>query len=88
MNSEAREPYMFLLTEDWMKATPVWKEPTWFLRNISCFWLGEWDQLDLHQSPLPETSHAMRPTTTARPMVGANDLLSHFVEGADDSILQ
>lgn len=88
MNSEAREPYMFLLTEDWMKATPVWKEPTWFLRNISCFWLGEWDQLDLHQSPLPETSHAMRPTTTARPMVGANDLLSHFVEGTDDSILQ
>ena len=52
MNATARAPHMFLLTEDWLKAVPVWKEPYWFLRNITCFWLGDWDHVDLYDLPL------------------------------------
>ena len=87
MNSTAREPYMFLLTEDWMQAKPVWKEPSWFLRNISCFWLGECDLVDLHQFPAPAPCHTMRLNAATPPVVGAQDFLSHFVEGTDDSVL-
>lgn len=87
MNSTAREPYMFLLTEDWTQAKPIWKEPSWFLRNISCFWLGEWDSVDLHQFSEPALSHNTRLTAVTPSVVGAQDLLSHFVEGTDDSVL-
>ena len=88
MNSTAAEPYMFLLTEDWMQAQPIWKEPSWFLRNISCFWLGDWDQLDLHQLPHSAPGPTLGTIATARSVVAANELLSHFVEGTDESILQ
>lgn len=85
MNATAREPHMFLLTEDWLKAVPVWKEPSWFLRNITCFWLGEWDQVALYDLPVSTSCHAPCPPTPARPVVIARDLLSHFAEGTDET---
>ena len=85
MNATAPNPYMFLLTEDWSKPTPIWKEPSWFLRNITCFWLGDWDQLDFFQLDVTTMLPTMRPPDTGRRLIGASDLLSHFIEGTDDS---
>jgi len=85
MNATARAPHMFLLTEDWLKAVPVWKEPYWFLRNITCFWLGDWDHVDLYDLPLTDSHMSPRPPAAARPVVTARDLLSHFAEGTEDT---
>lgn len=82
MNDTAREPHMFLLTEDWLRAVTVWKEPQWFLRNITCFWLGDWDLVDLHRLPASFDS-TCKPPEPAKPVVHASDLLSHFADGTD-----
>ena len=84
MNATAREPHMFLLTEDWLKAVPVWKEPSWFLRNITCFWLGDWDQVALYQLPISTLISTACPPAPARPVATARDLLSHFAAGTDE----
>ena len=85
MNATASTPYMFLLTEDWMRATPVWKEPPWFIRNITCFWLGEWDQVALHELDMTQFMSTQRPPE-APTLVGASDLLSHFIDGTEEQI--
>ena len=85
MNATASTPYMFLLTEDWMWATPVWKEPPWFIRNITCFWLGEWDQVALHELDMTQFLSTQRPPE-APTLVGASDLLSHFIDGTEEQV--
>ena len=86
MNADTSHPYMFLLTDDWQKAVPVWKEPSWFLRNISCFWLGRCDQISLHDLRPDLNQFMLRPPEPTR-MLQASDLLSHFVEGTDENAM-
>ena len=45
------------------------------------------DSVDLHQFSEPALSHNTRLTAVTPSVVGAQDLLSHFVEGTDDSVL-
>jgi hypothetical protein len=84
MNATADQPYMFLLTDDWEQATPVWKEPAWFIRNISCFWLCDCDHMDLHDLPSGLLPHTTRPPDPASRPVGASELLSLFVDGTTE----
>ena len=82
MNAEAPDPYMFILTDDWVKATPIWKEPDWFHRNITCFWLCECQ----HMALLPLTPDWHQPKQSlpdSQRLVQASDLLSHFLHGTE-----
>jgi hypothetical protein len=81
MNAEAPNPYMFLLTDDWAPATPIWKEPFWFLRNITCFWLCECPHMALLSLPSDQLQQTQRPPDPVPRLVGASDFLSLFVEG-------
>lgn len=73
---------MFILTDDWVKATPIWKEPDWFHRNITCFWLCECQ----HMALLPLTPDWHQPKQSlpdSQRLVQASDLLSHFLHGTE-----
>ena len=81
MQATTANPHMFLLTDDWVPAVPVWKEPTWFTRNATCFWLCDFDHMSLHDLGV-HTAKTPRPPDPT-PRLGAQDLLSMFVDGTD-----
>ena len=83
MNAQARPPHMFLLTDDWVEAVPVWKEPTWFARNATCFWLCDMDHLQPFVMPDTTIAQVPRPPEPA-PRVGAAELLNFFVAGTEE----
>lgn len=84
MNAQAQPPHMFLLTDDWAAAVPIWKEPSWFTRNTTCFWLCDMDHLHPHvlENEAPIT---VPPPPAPVPRLGASELLSLFVAGTDDT---
>ena len=85
MRANTADPHMFLLTDDWVPAVPVWKEPPWFTRNATCFWLCDFDHMNLLDLDTASTCKApMPPAPPAR--LGAQDLLSMFVAGTDDCL--
>jgi len=81
MQSNTTNPHMFLLTDDWVPAVPVWKEPTWFTRNATCFWLCDFDHMSLHDLAAHTGQTPRPPDPNTR--LGAQDLLSMFVDGTD-----
>ena len=82
MNATASPPHMFLLTDDWERPEPIWKEPSWFHRSITCFWLCDCDRMDLMH--LPEDWPITQPRATlTTPPVSAADLLKLFVPGTE-----
>ena len=82
MNATASPPHMFLLTDDWERPEPIWKEPIWFHRSITCFWLCDCDGMDLLH--LPEDWPITQPMATpTAPTVSAADLLKLFVPGTE-----
>jgi len=83
MNAQAKLPHMFLLTDDWVEAIPVWKEPTWFTRNVTCFWLCDMERLLPLALPEAPPMQAPRPPEPT-PRVGAADFLKFFVDGTDE----
>ena len=53
-----REPINFLITDDGKPPDSIWVEPSWFDKNVTCFWLCDCDCLDLVKWPIPEPPNA------------------------------
>ena len=87
MQATIAQPYMFLLTDDWVKSTPIWREPDWFHRNTTCFWLCKHEHVSLYDLQPDQIPQILRPPDPPQPCLGATDLLQMFAAGTDEAVM-
>ena len=86
MRADIAQPRMFLLTDDWVRSTPIWREPDWFHRNTTCFWLCQHEYIDLYDLQPDQLNQTPCPPDPPQ-RFAASELLQLFADGTDETVM-